>query len=57
MFEASLPYGDEDQLAARIKAYFDAGADEVVVSPYGVGDDPARNRDDCLRVLADIAKD
>jgi F420-dependent oxidoreductase-like protein len=56
MFEVSLPFGDEDLLARKIKAYFDAGADEVVVSPYGVGDDPAANRDDCLRVLADIAK-
>jgi F420-dependent oxidoreductase-like protein len=56
MFDASLPYGDEDRLAARLAAYFEAGADEVVVSPYGVGDDPLGNRDDCLRVLADIAK-
>ena len=56
MIETSLPYGDEAGLAAKITAYFDAGADEVVVSPYGVGDDPNANRDECVRVLADIAK-
>ena len=55
MIETSLLYGDEAGLAAKIKTYFDAGADEVVVSPYGVGDDPIANRDDCVRVLADIA--
>ena len=56
MIEASLLYGDEDALAAKIKMYFDAGADEVVVSPYGVGDEPLANRDDCLRVLSDIVQ-
>jgi len=56
MIETSLLYGDEAGLAAKIAAYFDAGADEVVVSPYGVGDDPNANRDECVRVLADIAK-
>ena len=56
MIETSLLYGDEAGLATKIKAYFDAGADEVVVSPFGVGDDPIANRDDCVRVLADIAR-
>ena len=56
MIETSLLYGDEIMLARKIKAYFDAGADEVVVSPYGVGDDARANRDDCVRVLADVAK-
>jgi alkanesulfonate monooxygenase SsuD/methylene tetrahydromethanopterin reductase-like flavin-dependent oxidoreductase (luciferase family) len=56
MIETSLLYGDETMLAAKIGAYFEAGADEVVLSPYGVGDDPFANRDDCVRVLADIAQ-
>ena len=38
----SVLYGDEDGLAAKIRSFFDAGADEVVLSPFGVGDDPAR---------------
>ncbi len=50
MIEASLPYGDESTLAAKLQRYFDAGADEVVVSPMG------SNRDECLRVVADIAR-
>ena len=56
MIEVSLLYGDEDALAAKIKTYFDAGADEVVVSPYGVGEASLANRDDCLRVLSDIVQ-
>jgi F420-dependent oxidoreductase-like protein len=57
MVDAAVLYGDEDGLAAKIRSFFDAGADEVVLSPYGVGDDPARSQADCVRVLADLAKE
>ena len=40
MVDASVLYGDEDGLAAKIRSFFDAGADEVVLSPFGVGADP-----------------
>lgn len=50
MIDASLLHGDRDQLAAKIQAYFDAGADELVLSPMG------DNRDDCIRAIADIMK-
>ena len=50
-------YGDEDGLAAKIQAFFDAGADEVVLSPFGVGDDPAASQADCIRVLERPAKE
>ena len=53
MIDASIAHGDEHALATRIDAYFAAGADEVIVSPMGTND---AQRDDCLRVLADIAK-
>ena len=56
MIDASVLYGDEDGLAAKIQAFFDAGADEVVLSPFGVGDDPAASQADCIRVLADLAR-
>jgi alkanesulfonate monooxygenase SsuD/methylene tetrahydromethanopterin reductase-like flavin-dependent oxidoreductase (luciferase family) len=56
MLDAAVVHGDEDQLAARIQALFDAGADEVALSPFGVGDDPAASQADCIRVLSDIAK-
>jgi F420-dependent oxidoreductase-like protein len=56
MADASVLYGDEDGLAAKIRSFFDAGADEVVLSPFGVGDDPSASQDDCIRVLADLAR-
>lgn len=56
MLDASVVYGDEATLASKIKALFDAGADEVALSPFGVGDDPAASIDQCIKVLSDIAK-
>ena len=56
MLEASVLYGDEDGLAKKIQALFDAGADEVALSPFGVGDDPAASQEACIRVLSDLAK-
>ena len=56
MVDATVLYGDEDGLAAKIQAFVDAGAEEVVLSPFGVGDDPAASQADCIRVLSDIAR-
>jgi F420-dependent oxidoreductase-like protein len=56
MLDAAVVHGDEDQIAARVGELHDAGADEVVLSPFGVGDDPDRSQQDCIRVLSDIAK-
>lgn len=56
MIDGSVLYGDEDVLAAKVQALFDAGADEVALSPFGVGDDPAGSQEACIRVLADLAK-
>ena len=56
MVDASVLYGDEDGLAAKIQAFFDAGVDEVVLSPFGVGDDPDASQAACIRVLADLAR-
>jgi alkanesulfonate monooxygenase SsuD/methylene tetrahydromethanopterin reductase-like flavin-dependent oxidoreductase (luciferase family) len=55
MIDATVLYGDEDTLGAKIQTFFDAGAAEVVLSPFGVGDDPASSQADCIRVLADLA--
>jgi F420-dependent oxidoreductase-like protein len=57
MIEASVLYGDEDQLATKVRALFDAGADEVTLSPFGVGDDPAASQEACIRVLSDLTKE
>jgi hypothetical protein len=56
MIDASVVYGDEDGLATGIASLFAAGADEVVLSPFGVGDDPARSQQECIRVLSDIVR-
>jgi F420-dependent oxidoreductase-like protein len=56
MLDAAVLYGDEDGLAKKIQTFFDAGADEVVLSPFGVGDDPASSQADCIRVLSDLAR-
>lgn len=56
MLDASVVWGDEDGIAKAVAALLDAGAAEVALSPFGVGDDPAASQADCIRVLADIAK-
>jgi|HubBroStandDraft_6_1064221.scaffolds.fasta_scaffold119885_3 F420-dependent oxidoreductase-like protein len=56
MLDASVVHGDEDAVAAAVRALFDAGADEVALSPFGVGDDPVASQQACVRVLSDIAK-
>jgi F420-dependent oxidoreductase-like protein len=56
MIDAAVLYGDEEMLAAKVRAFFGAGADEVVLSPFGVGADPAASQADCLRVLGDLSK-
>ena len=56
MIDAVVPSGDEDQLAARLAAYIEAGATEVAVSPFGCGPDPEQNLADCWEVLGGIAR-
>ena len=56
MVDASVVYGDEDGLASKVQALFDAGADEVALSPFGVGSDPAASQADCIKVLSEIAR-
>ena len=56
MIDASVVYGDEDGLAAKVRALLDAGADEVALSPFGVGPDPTASQADCIRVLSDIVR-
>jgi hypothetical protein len=56
MIDAVVPWGDEDELAMHAQSFLDVGADEVVLSPYGCGADPAANLDDALEVLGAIAR-
>ena len=54
--DAVVIWGDRDAIAAQVRAHLDAGAGEVVLSPYGCGPDPDRNLDEALEVLGDIAR-
>jgi alkanesulfonate monooxygenase SsuD/methylene tetrahydromethanopterin reductase-like flavin-dependent oxidoreductase (luciferase family) len=56
MLDASVVWGDENVIAQKINALFDAGADEVALSPFGAGPDPSASQGDCMRVLSEIAK-
>jgi F420-dependent oxidoreductase-like protein len=40
LVDAIVAWGDEDAVASRIHALFDAGADEVLVRPIGAGSSP-----------------
>ncbi len=54
MIDASILWGDEDRLAAGIDELLAAGAAEVVLSPFGVGDDPTASQARLINVLADV---
>jgi len=54
--DAVVVWGDHDEVRARVQEHLDAGADEVVLSPYGCGRDPARNLDEALEVLGELAR-
>jgi F420-dependent oxidoreductase-like protein len=56
LVDAVLAWGDADALRARLQRWFDAGADELIVSPVGCGDDPAGNVDELLEVLGDFTR-
>lgn len=57
MIDAIIPSGDEDAVARKIQQFFDAGADEVVLAPFPVGDDAGASIDRTLTGLSAIASD
>lgn len=56
MVDAVIPWGRAEDLADGIQRYFDAGADEVVLSPVGVGPDVAGSYEKTLEVLGEMAR-
>lgn len=56
MVDAVIPWGSAEDVADGIQRYFDAGADEVVLSPIGVGADVAGSYEKALDVLGEIAR-
>jgi len=47
--------GDEDDVTAQIRALFDAGATDVWIAPFPVGDDRNRSRARTRQLLASLA--
>lgn len=56
MIDAVIPWGSDAQLADAVQRFFAAGADEVVLSPVGVGADPEKNYERALEVLGELAR-
>lgn len=54
--DAAIVWGDATRIGERVAELFAAGADEVVLSPFGVGPNPAASQADCVDVLADLAR-
>jgi alkanesulfonate monooxygenase SsuD/methylene tetrahydromethanopterin reductase-like flavin-dependent oxidoreductase (luciferase family) len=52
----SLIVGDEDSVAAQIRALFEAGATDLWAAPFPVGDDPSASRARTRALLADLAR-
>lgn len=56
MVDAVIPWGRPEDVAAGVQRYFDAGADEVVLSPVGAGSDVAGSYEKSLAALGEIAR-
>ena len=54
--DAAVVWGDATRIGERVAELFAAGADEVVLSPFGVGPDPAASQAECVAVLSDLAR-
>lgn len=55
MITAVVAHGDEAETARRIRAFLDAGADEVIVSVVPVGANPQASKERTLALLARMA--
>ena len=55
MLDAVVAWGDESDLDARVRELVDAGADEVVLWPFPVGDDPAASLAATLDAMQELA--
>ena len=56
MIDAVIPHGDQQTLATRFRAYFDAGVDELALLPVGVGHDAQASVERTWEVVAEIAR-
>lgn len=56
MIDAAVVWGDAARIGERVAALYEAGADEVVLSPFGVGPDPEASQAECVAVLGELAR-
>ena len=56
MVDAVVAHGDEQAVAARLRAFLAAGAGEIIATPIPVGDDRRASNDRAAALLADLAK-
>jgi F420-dependent oxidoreductase-like protein len=56
MLHEVVAWGDESDIDARIRELADAGADEVVLWPFPVGDDPAGSLAATLDAMQELAR-
>ena len=56
MIDAAVVWGDAARIGDQVAALFAAGADEVVLSPFGVGSDPDTSQAECIAVLSELAR-
>lgn len=55
MLDAVVTWGDEDSLDTRLRELAEAGADEVVLWPFSVGDDPSASLAATLDAMQELA--
>lgn len=55
LIDAVIPYGDEAALRARVEQYYEAGAAEVVLSPFPTGGNWSASLTATLDALANLA--
>ncbi|MEQ8842343.1 MAG: LLM class flavin-dependent oxidoreductase [Acidimicrobiales bacterium] len=56
MIDAAVVWGDADRIGEKVAALFAAGADEVVLSPFGVGAAADASQAECIAVLSELAR-
>jgi hypothetical protein len=56
MLDAVVAWGDESDLDARVNELADAGADELVLWPFPVGDDPGASLAATLEAMQGLAR-
>ena len=55
MLESVVLAGDEIRGASRLQEILDWGAEEIIVSPIGAGNNPTESRERTLQLLGELS--